>query len=278
MRSRIVMAVGILVLAAGCASRPPQGVTDLNRMWDRTRDGCASVYLQNRVRTLEPDVQAMNALVADEKYRKAGEQAETLLPRVESLGTEAERAKAAAKKEADAAIAEASDALAAAGKAEAETYAASEYRKARSTLDRAKNELKDPCGYLRARDLAREAAGLARQSGKTAIAEKQRLEEERRRAEEEARRLEEERRRRAKPATYTVVRGDSLWRISSMDRIYGDPLLWPVLYEENRNMIRNPELIYPNQEFRIPRNVPMEEMKKRAMRFLRTYVPQSPME
>lgn len=57
----------------------------------------------------------------------------------------------------------------------------------------------------------------------------------------------------AQPAsgrTYTVVRGDSLWRIAQ--RYYGDGRLWGRIYEANRDKIRNPRLIYPGQTFIIP--------------------------
>lgn len=53
-------------------------------------------------------------------------------------------------------------------------------------------------------------------------------------------------------ATRKVVRGDTLWRISI--REYRDPLNWPSIFMENREVIKNPDLIYPAQEFRIPAN------------------------
>ncbi len=55
-------------------------------------------------------------------------------------------------------------------------------------------------------------------------------------------------------ATAVVVRpGDSLWRISGRDDIYGDPRRWPRLYEANRDRIRDADLIFPEQELRVPR-------------------------
>jgi nucleoid-associated protein YgaU len=50
--------------------------------------------------------------------------------------------------------------------------------------------------------------------------------------------------------TYVVVAGDSLSKIAK--RQYGDASKWPRIYEANRGTIKDPDLIYPGQELRIP--------------------------
>ena len=50
--------------------------------------------------------------------------------------------------------------------------------------------------------------------------------------------------------SYTVQKGDSLSKIAK--REYGDAQQWRRIYEANRNLIENPDLIYPGQVFRIP--------------------------
>ncbi|GEM_PF-7107288 len=50
--------------------------------------------------------------------------------------------------------------------------------------------------------------------------------------------------------TYTVVKGDSLWKIA--EKFYGTPLKWPLIYKANKNEIKNPNRIYPGQKLIIP--------------------------
>jgi nucleoid-associated protein YgaU len=56
----------------------------------------------------------------------------------------------------------------------------------------------------------------------------------------------------AKPVagTYIVVAGDSLSRIAK--RHYGDANDWPRIYDANRDVIKDPNLIHPGQQLRIP--------------------------
>lgn len=50
--------------------------------------------------------------------------------------------------------------------------------------------------------------------------------------------------------TYTVVKGDCLWFIAG--RFYNNPFLWPIIYEANKDKIKDPHWIYPEQVFVIP--------------------------
>ncbi|MBI2007119.1 MAG: LysM peptidoglycan-binding domain-containing protein [Candidatus Blackburnbacteria bacterium] len=51
--------------------------------------------------------------------------------------------------------------------------------------------------------------------------------------------------------SYQVVTGDHLWGIAV--RAYGDGYQWVKIWRENKSQIKNPNLIYPAQEFKIPR-------------------------
>lgn len=54
----------------------------------------------------------------------------------------------------------------------------------------------------------------------------------------------------APPRTYRVVKGDCLWNIAL--KFYGKGSLWPRIFDANRNLIKDPHWIYPNQVFVIP--------------------------
>ena len=55
-----------------------------------------------------------------------------------------------------------------------------------------------------------------------------------------------------KPAnqTYTVVKGDCLWNIAK--KFYGNGSKYTVIYNANKDKIKNPNLIYPGQVLTIP--------------------------
>lgn len=50
---------------------------------------------------------------------------------------------------------------------------------------------------------------------------------------------------------YTIQRGDTLSKIAK--KYYGNAMKYPVLFEANREVIKDPDLIYPNQVIRIPK-------------------------
>jgi nucleoid-associated protein YgaU len=49
---------------------------------------------------------------------------------------------------------------------------------------------------------------------------------------------------------YTVQKGDSLSKIAKQH--YGNAMKYPVIFEANKPMLKNPDLIYPGQVLRIP--------------------------
>lgn len=54
----------------------------------------------------------------------------------------------------------------------------------------------------------------------------------------------------APPQTYTVVKGDCLWKIAK--KVLGDENRWQEIYNRNRNQISNPNLIQPGQVLALP--------------------------
>lgn len=52
------------------------------------------------------------------------------------------------------------------------------------------------------------------------------------------------------PKTYTVEKGDSLSKIAK--HFYGDANKWKEIFEANKDSIKDPDVIHPGQELKIP--------------------------
>lgn len=51
---------------------------------------------------------------------------------------------------------------------------------------------------------------------------------------------------------YEIQKGDSLWKIA--DKFYGDGTKHTKIFADNREVIKDPDLIFPGQKIRIPMN------------------------
>ncbi|MBW6512175.1 MAG: LysM peptidoglycan-binding domain-containing protein [Desulfuromonadaceae bacterium] len=60
---------------------------------------------------------------------------------------------------------------------------------------------------------------------------------------------------------YVVKAGETLWTIAAEPELYGDALLWSLLYQANRDQIKDPRTIYPGQVLSVPRNLSVEELE-----------------
>jgi nucleoid-associated protein YgaU len=49
---------------------------------------------------------------------------------------------------------------------------------------------------------------------------------------------------------YTIAKGDTLGKIAK--QFYGDAKQWKKIHEANKDIIKNPDLIYPGQVIKIP--------------------------
>ncbi|MDH3809583.1 MAG: LysM peptidoglycan-binding domain-containing protein, partial [Desulfuromonadales bacterium] len=66
---------------------------------------------------------------------------------------------------------------------------------------------------------------------------------------------------------YTVGDGENLWTISAQPEVYGEGLLWPLLYQANRDQIKDPRQIFPGQSLSIRRDMTeadLEDARQRA--------------
>jgi nucleoid-associated protein YgaU len=64
------------------------------------------------------------------------------------------------------------------------------------------------------------------------------------------------------PTIYQVRGGETLWTIASRQDIYADALLWPLIYQSNRDQIKDPRHIYPGQQITIPRRLSEEDKQE----------------
>jgi len=93
-------------------------------------------------------------------------------------------------------------------------------------------------------DMAMQRANEAKLMANESIEAYRRMQEEQMAAEEEEQ-MEPEHR------NYTVKRGDTLWGISGRSVGYNDPYQWPLIYKANESKIKDADLIYPKQRFKI---------------------------
>lgn len=66
---------------------------------------------------------------------------------------------------------------------------------------------------------------------------------------------------------YVVKKHDTLWAIAGKPQIYGDSFEWPLIFKTNRDLITDPDLIYPQQSFKIEKDLTItavDEAKKLA--------------
>lgn len=64
-------------------------------------------------------------------------------------------------------------------------------------------------------------------------------------------------------SSYVVKKGDSLWWIAKYKDVYNDHFLWPLIYDANKGLFKDPNKIYPGQRLMIPRDgFKMEDIRK----------------
>jgi len=189
---------------------------------------------------------------------------------------------------------QAKKALSMAEAANAQQLAPEEYKTARQTLVKSE-QLIAGHRYAKARDLLPHAVSLAAIAERVALEENLRKEQERLKKNREKLRLLELKKSKKKtpppvpvvklkpkpkpkpkPApkkkpvpvkpvllkTYQVQKDDNLLTIAARKDVYGDPLLWPLLYAANRDQIKDPSKLYEAQTLTIPRDVPADELEK----------------
>jgi len=98
---------------------------------------------------------------------------------------------------------------------------------------------------------------LAKEKAKEAYSLSDKLYQEILKARKEAEELAKREKERKPLDKYTVgtwqKSRDCLWNIAKRPDIYNDPWKWKKIYIANKKKIKNPDLIFPGQVFKIPR-------------------------
>ncbi len=246
---------GVLLLgvffAMGCCRKPPKEVGDAEAAITEAEKNCPQDYNVESYDKAKSLLDEANNYVSEKDCSEAKDSALKAIDMATKAEKEAKEAMKKAKNEANTALSDADNAIDRARKAEAPEYASGTFNDAKSKLSEAKKLAEGgDCDYLEVKKLADGAVALAEKAKKESIAEKKRLEKKRQKALEAKRKAEREAQ---KWNTWEVEEGDTLWDISSHKKIYENPFQWPLIWKANRSQISDPDLIYPDQKFDIPR-------------------------
>ncbi|MGC8764228.1 MAG: LysM peptidoglycan-binding domain-containing protein [Acidobacteriota bacterium] len=293
-----IASVGLLAAATvACCRQAPKEVVDATQALNETSKGCTPVYASAQYQEAKGAVDHLNDLVANKKCRAARKEAPAAMAKVKAANEASAAEQARAKSAAEASLAAARQAVkaseegvaaqAAAGRSANETLnawvtksegeciqgelralgspvtvaemAPAAHQKAKAKLEEADGLMAEsPCNYYKVREAADEALSLAKKARAEAEAEVARINAEKERKVEAV-----EQAMKSKPCTYTVQKGDCLWKIAAKDFIYNNPFLWPLIWDANRGLIKDhPDLIYPKWEFRINRTFTADDAKK----------------
>ena len=171
---------------------------------------------------------------------------------------------------------------------EASKYAPSEYQAAYIALSDARRAI-ETADY----DLARSSAEFAVQHGQRAIMltenakakeaqeeiqqaiKDRQLEEAEKVTPPAAKKVKKERKKAPVPSPpketkvepkllneYIVGEGENLWMIAAHPQVYKEGLLWPLLYQANRDQIKDPRQIFPGQVLSIRRDMTEQEQEE----------------
>jgi len=264
----------VFVISSGCAKPPTKELANAKLAINAAKQAEADVYSPLDYRSAEDYLDQARRMLEKKKYKEAREMAVASKNKAVKAKNEAIQAKIQAKTEAEQKISELRTAIKAADAAGAAKYNQVGLLSVKKILEDAENEYnfdryaaameKAESGISQAYNL--EASSKTAEESAQAAASRMREEENaknermRKLREEEANRKRENERAQfqrkvSKTKRHIVQKGESLWVISRDIDIYGDPYQWPLIYKSNRSQINDPDLIYPGQNFVVPRDV-----------------------
>jgi nucleoid-associated protein YgaU len=265
----ILLTALVVVSFVGCAKPPTQEMSDAKMAFQAATDAGAQTYASDLYMSAEDALNEATALMEQKKYKQAREKAVEVVKLAREAQASAITNKNTLNLSAEEMYRTALEALDRANQAGAYTYVPQQMEDAQRTLEEAKRAYQAG-DYVTARQLAQ--AGLAKaqqveQLAREADAMK------RSQAEAAAQQQAQEMRDpgampRPYPTNHVVIKGETLWWIAEYKQIYNDPFQWPLIYKANRAKIKDPDLIFPDQNFVIPRQPELtDDMIKEAIKF-----------
>ena len=264
-----LVAVMMLVAFVGCAKPPTEEMSDARMAFQAVTDAEAQTYASDKYMSAEEALNEATALMEKKKYKEAREKALEALKLSREAHANAVTSRNTANRGAEEIYEMALAVLNSANQAGAYTYAEAQMLDAERTLEEAKRAY-EAGDYVSAKQLAQAALEKAQEA--EAIAKQVGMQKK----EEQARRIAGEiadpgATRMPYPTNHVVIKGETLWWIAEYKQIYDDPFQWPVIYRANRDKIRDPDLIYPDQNFVIPREPDLtNEMRQEAIKFAKS--------
>jgi nucleoid-associated protein YgaU len=239
-------------------------MADANQAFQDATDSGAAQYAQTEYANAQAVLNEASQLMEQGKYKQAREKAREALTLARQAQAAAVTNQNTANRSAQETYNLALDAVNSANAAGAYTFAEEQMRDAQMTLEEAKRAY-DAGEYSTAKQLAE--AALAKAQKAEALA-KQVEAEKATQVTQQAADMVDSGGMKVTLTEHVVIKGETLWWIAEYKQVYDDPFQWPLIYKANRSQIKDPDLIYPDQVFKIERAPELtDDMIKEAIKF-----------
>lgn len=261
----ILLAFLVLLSFAGCAKPPTKEMADARQAFQDATDSGAEQYAQTEYANAQAVLNEADQLMEQGKYKQAREKALEALSLARQAQVAAVNNKNTANRSAKEMYDMALQAVNSANEAGAYTFAEAQMRDAQMTLEEAKRAY-EAGDYGTAKQLAESA--LAKAQKAETLAQQAYQEKSAQVSQQAAQGLVDPGATPRVLTEHVVIKGETLWWIAEYKQVYGDPFQWPLIYKANRNQIKDPDLIYPDQVFKIARQPEIDdEMIAEAIKF-----------
>jgi nucleoid-associated protein YgaU len=255
----------VLVSFAGCAKPPTEEIANAREAVQQAADAGAPQYAPDQYMSAEEALNEANQLMEQKQYKQAREKALEALKLARDAHNGAVNGQNAENRSAKEMYDLALSAVNSANEAKADTYASQQMADARNTLQAAKQSY-EAGDYKTAKQLAE--AALAKAQAAEAAAKQEEVTRQTGVIQQASQLSDGGAAPRPYPTEHVVIRGESLWWIAEYKQIYDDPFKWPLIFRANREKIKDPDLIFPDQVFAITREPELtDEMIKEAIKF-----------